>query len=195
MKKEDKISKAVSILQKGGVIVYPTETVYGLGADIQNTKAVDRIYEIKGREQTKSVSIACLKEDIKKYAEVNELARFLIDEFLPGPLTLVLKKKKTVPSWITKSNYVGIRIPDNEFAQKLLEKFGGAIVSTSANISGKKDPVSAEEVPKAIKKKVDLVISKGQTKYKGPSTVIQVDGKLKILRHGVLDVWTKGRVC
>ena len=93
----NKIDKAVSMLKKGGVIVYPTETVYGLGADIENEKAVNKIYEIKGREKIKSLSIACLKEDIGKYAEVSDLAKFFIDNFLPGPVTLVLKKKKSVP--------------------------------------------------------------------------------------------------
>ncbi len=189
------ISNAVEVLKKGGVIIYPTETVYGLGADIKNMKAVERIYEIKGREQTKAVSIACLKEDIEKYAEVSDLARFLIDNFLPGPVTLILKKKSSVKEWITKSDYVGIRVPDNKTVQEILKKFGSAIVTTSANISGKKDYVNAKEIPRGIKKKVDLVIDEGTTKYKGPSTVVQVNGNIKVLRHGVLDVWTKERVC
>ena len=195
MKKEDKISKAVSILKKGGVIIYPTETVYGLGADIQNKEAVDRIYGIKGRETTKSVSIACLKGDIGKYAEISDMAKFLIDNFLPGPVTLVLKKKETVPEWITASDYVGIRVPENKTVQEILKKFRGAIVTTSANVSGKKDATSGKGVSKEVKEKVDLIIDEGETKYKGPSTVVQVNGKIKILRHGVLDIWTKGRVC
>lgn len=192
---KSKISKAVSILKKGGVIVYPTETVYGLGADIRNKKAVSKIYEIKGRAQTKALSIACLKEDIGKYVEISGLAKFLIDNFLPGPVTLVLKKKKSVKSWITKSDYVGIRVPDNKTTQEILEKFGGAITSTSANVSGKKDPISAKGIDKRIKEKVDFVIAEGKTKYKGQSTVLQINGKIKVLRHGVLDVWAKGRVC
>ncbi len=194
-KKVDIVAKAVQILKKGGVTVYPTETVYGLGADIKSKKAVNWIYRIKGREQTKALSIACLKEDIEKYAYVNTLARILIDNFLPGPITLVLKKKKTVPSWVTKNKYVGIRVPDNEFVQKLLKKFGHAITSTSANISRKRSPVSAEQVPLSIRKKVDLVIDKGATKYKGPSTVIQINGKVKVLRHGVIEVREHGGVC
>ena len=189
------IDKAVQILRKGGVIVYPTETVYGLGADIKNKKAIEIIYAIKGREKTKALSIACLKEDIEKYAEVNDLARILIDNFLPGPITLVLKKKRTVSNWITKSKYVGIRVPDNETAQKIIRKFGRAIVSTSANISGRKDPTSTKAVAKSIKKKVDLVIDEGETKYKQSSTVVQVNGKVKVLRHGVIEIWEHGRVC
>ncbi len=194
-KAESQINKAIQILKKSGVIIYPTETVYGLGADINSREAVERIYEIKGREKTKALSIACLKEDIEKYAEVTDLAKFLIANFLPGPLTLVLKKKETVPRWITNSEYVGIRVPDNELVQKLLKKFGSAITSTSANISGKKDCVSAKEIPAKIKEKVDLIIDEGETKYKGPSTVVQVNGKIKILRHGVIEVWNHGRVC
>ncbi len=189
------ISKAVQILKKGGVIIYPTETVYGLGADINSREAVERIYEIKGREKTKALSIACLKEDIEKYAEVTDLVKFLIDNFLPGPITLVLKKRAAVPNWITSSDYVGIRAPDNKTVLEIVKKFGRAIVTTSANITGQKDCISAKEIPAEIKKKVDLVIDEGETKYKGPSTVVQVNGKIKILRHGVLDIWTKGRVC
>ena len=195
MKKEDKISKAVSILKKGGVIIYPTETVYGLGADIQNKEAVDRIYGIKGRETTKSVSIACLKGDIGKYAEISDMAKFLIGNFLPGPVTLVLKKKETVPEWITSSEYVGIRVPENKTVQEILKKFRGAIVTTSANVSGKKDATSGKGVSKKVKEKVDLIIDEGETKYRGPSTVAQINGKVKILRQGVLDIWAKGRIC
>ena len=189
------INKAVETLKNGGVIIYPTETVYGLGADINNKEAVERIFEIKGREKTKSVSIACLKKDIEKYAEVNDLARFLIENFLPGPLTLVLRKKETVPEWITNSEYIGIRVPDNEFVQKLLKKFGHAITSTSANISGKKDPISAKELAPRITRHAQLIVNEGETKYKGPSTVVQINGKIRVLRKGVLDIWEQGRVC
>lgn len=189
MKKQKSfINRAVLILKKGGIIIYPTETVYGLGADITNKKAVAKIFAIKGREKTKAVSIACAKDSIEKYAYVNELAKFLIENFLPGPLALVLKKKKTIPAWITKSAYVGIRVPENKTAQEIIKKLGRPIVSTSANISGKKDPVSVKQIAPRITHHAKLIIDEGETKYKGPSTVVQINGKIKILRHGVIKI-------
>ncbi len=194
-KQRNLAGKAVSVLKKGGIVIYPTETLYGLGASIKNRKAVEKIYRIKGREKTKALSIACLKEDIEKYACVDGLAKFLIANFLPGPVTLVLKKKKTVPKWITKSSYVGIRVPENKTAQEIIKKLGCPITSTSANISGKKEPASAKKINKKIKDEADLVIDEGETKYKGPSTVLQINGGIKILRHGALDIWTKECIC
>ena len=196
-KKTDFVARAVNVLRKGGVIIYPTETVYGLGAGIRNSAAVRKIYSLKGRETTKALLIAVADTTgIEKYAEVNETAKQLADEYLPGPLALVLPKKKTVPEHITRNAFVGIRVPENETARKIIEKFGDAIVSTSANISGGKDPTKVSEIPKKIRSNVDLVIDEGQTKYKGASTIVQVLGnEVKVLRQGVKDIWSRGRVC
>lgn len=188
-KLENNVEIAIKILNEGGVIIYPTETLYGLGSDIFNEWAVQKIFEIKGRSQTKAISIAVLKKDIKKYAEVNEIAHRLIEQYLPGPLTLVLRKKEVVPSWITKTNFVGIRVPENEVAQEILRKFG-PITSTSANLSGEQAPTSTHEISEEIKNKVDFVMDFGETKYKGPSTVVKVNDRIEVLRKGVLDLFS-----
>ncbi len=183
------IEKAVEILKSGGIIVYPTETIYGLGADIFNEQAVHKVFEIKGREHTRAVSLAVLNEQIEDYAEVNEIAQKLIEKYLPGPLTLVLRKKENVPSWITQTEFVGIRVPKNETAQKILKKFG-PITSTSANLSGRQNPIKVAEISDEIKSKVDLILDSGETKYSGPSTVVKVTDKIEILRDGVLKLYS-----
>ena len=187
---ESEIEKAIKVLKNGGLIVYPTETVYGIGADIFNQEAVNRIYELKGRETTKSLSIAIEKTEIGTYAEVNESVQELIENYLPGPLTLILKKKEKVPDWISPNPYVGIRVPENKTVQRIIQEFG-PITSTSANLSGQKEPTNCEDISKQIKNGVDYVLDEGETKYKGPSTVVKVNDKVEILRKGVLDLWTQ----
>lgn len=180
--------KALEVLRAGGVIVYPTDTVYGLGADIFNQRAVEKIYSTKGREETKALSIAVKLEDISLYGEVNETAQELIDKYLPGPLTLILKKKLRVPEWLSKNEFMGIRVPSNEFCSEITEKFG-PITCTSANISGGKEAFRVSDISKEVLNKVDLVVDEGETKYKGVSTIVQVVGeKTKVLRNGVLEI-------
>ncbi|MFH1425052.1 MAG: L-threonylcarbamoyladenylate synthase [archaeon] len=179
------IEKAVEVLKSGGVIVYPTETLYGLGADVFNEAAVKKIYELKGRDFNKPLSIAVLKEEVGKYAEVNEKAQELIDKYLPGPLTLVLKKKEIVPAWVTDTEYVGIRVPDEESVLEIIRQVG-PIASTSANLSGGEEPVKVEQIPQSILDGVDLVIDGGTTKENGPSTVVKVENGVEVLRRGVL---------
>lgn len=188
-----KIEKALEVLRAGGVIVYPTDTVYGLGADIFSHETVDKIYSIKGREETKALSIAVKLEDISLYGEVNETAQELIDKYLPGALTLLLPKSLRVPEWLSKNEFIGIRVPSNEFCKEITEKFG-AITSTSANISGEKEAFRVSDISKEVLDKVDLVIDEGETKYKGVSTIVQVAGEeVKVLRKGVLEIKEKFR--
>jgi len=185
-----KNNSAIKILKNSGIIIYPTETVYGLGADIFNERAVNKLIEIKGRENTKEISIAMLEYQIEEYAEVNELASELIEKYLPGPLTLVLKKKEKVPGWITSTEFVGIRVPETLQIKNILREFG-PITSTSANLSGQPAPTTIEEIPGEIKNKVDLILDDGKTKYSGQSTVVKVTDKVEVLRKGVLDIWTQ----
>jgi len=179
------IDDAVEVLKKGGVIIYPTETVYGLGAGIFNKKAVERIKELKGREFDKPLSIAMRLEDVNEYAYAPDITLYDIFAHLPGPITIVVRKKK-VPEWITRNEYVGIRVPEDPVAFGIISEFG-PIVSTSANKAGESAPCSVDEIPDSIKEGVDLVIDTGETKYKGPSTVVKVNDKVEILREGVLN--------
>ena len=182
---DSRVSEAIKALRKGGIIVYPTETLYGLGADINNEAAVKRIYELKGRQADAPVSIAVAKEEVMVYAEVSDAAERIIRDYLPGPVALLLKKKG-VHEWITKNEYVGIRVPDNPIALGIVEEFG-PIVSTSANKSGEPAAHSVEDISREVLDNADYVIDAGPTKYKGPSTILRVDHAVEVVRQGVFD--------
>lgn len=180
------IKETAEILKKGGVVIYPTETVYGLGADIFDEDAVKRVSDIKGWKERRPISIAVKEEDIEKFANVDDNSLELID-LLPGPMTLVLEKKSIVPDWITPTDYIGIRVPESETAMDLVKK-SGPITSTSANISGQPAPFCVENIDKKIRKKADYILDDGETKYKSPSTVVKIDEDIEILRDGVLEI-------
>jgi len=170
------------VLRKGGVIVYPTETVYGLGADIFNKEAVEKVYKLKGRGFDKPLSIAMRREDIDEFAFVSDTQLAELELSLPGPVTIVAKKKK-VPDWITNTDFVGIRVPDHPDAYELVSRFG-PITSTSANKAGGKAPIRVEDIPNRILDKVDCIVDAGETHYKQGSTVIKVTDSIEILREG-----------
>ena len=178
----DNIEEAIEVLSNGGVIVYPTETLYGLGADIFNEEAVKKVYALKGRDFDKPLSVAMRREDMDEFAFVNtkQLVDFQLN--LPGPVTIVARKKK-IPEWITNTDFVGIRVPDQVDAYELVSKFG-PITSTSANKAGGKEPYKVKDIPKSILEQVDCVIDAGETKYKQGSTVIKVTDSIEILREG-----------
>lgn len=177
----NQIKKAVSILRKGGVIAYPTETCYGLGADATNPKAIRKVYKLKGRAFNKPISI--IVSDIKmwkKYAYVNKKAEYLIKKYMPGALTLVLRKKKTLPDILSRKT-IGARIPDNKTALKLVKELGKPITATSANISGGKNTYTIKSVLKQIK--LDYYINAGKLPRRKPSTIYDVE-KNKVIRKG-----------
>lgn len=191
------IDDAVTVLEGGGVILYPTDTLYGLGADIRNESAVLRVFNIKNREYDKPISIACAKKDVEKYAEVDFETRKIIDKYLPGPMTLILKKKESVPDWITNNEFVGIRVIDEPFVKGVTEKLG-AITTTSANRTGEPAPNCMYNelsdgllvpVSEWIKEQVDLVVDSGETKIKEQSTIIKIDeGKVTLVRKGAVKI-------
>lgn len=177
----DQIEKAAKVLKQGGVIAYPTETVYGLGADIFNLWAVDKIFKLKGREFDQPISVAVDSfKMIEDLCVLSSKQKKIVSDLLPGPLTVVLPKKGKIPSRITaQKDSVGIRFPKHPLAQKIIEKVGFPITSTSANLSGEEPAVNYNQVDL----KVDFVV-KGECKYKKPSTVVDlIQGS--ILRKGV----------
>ncbi|OGS39971.1 MAG: threonylcarbamoyl-AMP synthase [Euryarchaeota archaeon RBG_13_31_8] len=187
MKKQD-LSKAIAALSHGLVIVYPTDTLYGLGADIFNDDAVEKVFKIKKRKKTNplSVAVANLKQ-IEKIAYVDDKSRCLIKTFLPGKLTIVLRKKKIVSDLITAGlNKVAIRIPDNKIALDLLSKFG-PITATSANIHDKKPPVNIDDISMQFSVS-DIAVYIDDGKLDGrPSTIIDMSKKpFKIIRKGAI---------
>lgn len=175
------VSKVCSVVWEGGLIVYPTETVYGIGADIFNEEAVMRIYSLKGREPGKPLSIALADvSGISEYAQVESAAqREFIENNLPGPCTVVLKKRDSVPDWISKGT-VGIRVPAPSGIRAIIRECG-PITATSANPSGLPAPASVQGIDPGIKGSVDLVLDGGETRYKRPSRVFDLT-KMEVLR-------------
>jgi len=183
----EKIDEAVEVLKAGGIIVYPTDTIYGLGCDIFNKKAVARIYQLKKREKKKPMSIICSDfKEIAQYALLPDFAFQIMKKALPGPYTFILKaKNKTPKTVISKNKTVGIRLPANKICLALAEKLGNPIITTSLNISNQKVLTNPQQLPKEMLNKIDLLIEAGSLGTE-PSSVIDLSGSYPaILRKGV----------
>jgi L-threonylcarbamoyladenylate synthase len=182
------ISAAIKALKEGKVIIYPTDTLYGLGADIFSETAIRKVFEIKKRPAKMPISVAVSDfEEIKKIANVNIKAEILINSFLPGKLTLILKKKSLVSDQITGGlDRVAIRIPDNKIALEILQKFG-PITATSANIHGKKTPdIISDIIMQFNKEDIGFCLDDGRLAGQ-PSTIVDVsEGKINIIRKGAI---------
>lgn len=184
------INKAVRVLKEGGVIIYPTDTVYGIGCDIFNKNALERIFSIKNDGITKLFSFVCSDlKDIAKYAKVSDYAYRMMKHHLPGPYTFILPAAKEVPKKLwTKRKTVGIRIPNHEICLKLVAELGNPIISTSTtNRKGSLilDPV---EIKSIFQSQVDLMLSQGGLPGK-LSSVIDLSGDTpEIVREGAGDI-------
>ncbi|MBE6048915.1 MAG: threonylcarbamoyl-AMP synthase [Clostridium sp.] len=168
------IEDAAKAIKKGGIVAFPTETVYGLGADALNEEAVGKIFEAKGRPQDNPLIIHVASKDVSKYVEdISETAQKLMNRFWPGPLTLILNKKNIVPN-VTSANLdtIGIRMPDNEVALKLIELSGTTIAAPSANISGRPSPTDIERCVEDLDGKVDYIIGGQKSKVGVESTIV-----------------------
>jgi tRNA threonylcarbamoyl adenosine modification protein (Sua5/YciO/YrdC/YwlC family) len=180
------IGMAVDVLKKGGVICYPTDTMYGIGCDIFNQKAVKRVHEIKQRPKHKPFSFMCASlADISQYAHVSSPAYRLLRRHLPGPYTMVLPGSKLVPNiMLTKQKTVGIRVPQSPICLALIELLGNPVLNTSALREGNEAPVDAYAVEELFGGLIDLIIDGGEV-VPEPSTVISlVDELPEILRAG-----------
>lgn len=170
----EKIRIVLDILMEGGTAVYPTDTVYGVAANIFQEKAVLDVYKMKERSLDKPMSI-CLSqiEDIKRVAHLDQQVEKLIHKILPGPYTLILNRKENVPSQITAgTNKIGVRIPDNNICREISREF--PITTTSANISGHPAPISAKEAQKELDDHPDIIIDSGPCKGGISSTVVDL---------------------
>lgn len=184
----DKIRDAALVLAKGGLVAFPTETVYGLGANLEDERAVQRLYKVKNRPKDKPFSIHIgAKEDIQRYAfDIAPYAWRLINRFWPGPLTLILKSKHNDK---TQSNLskVGLRMPNNKIALNLLIEVGTPVVVPSANISSHPPAMNAQDVLRDFDGTIDLVIDGGKVELGIESTVADVTTlPIQILREGVI---------
>lgn len=186
------IGRGVAILRAGGLVAFPTETVYGLGADASNPAAVRRIFEAKGRPADHPVIVHLADaEQLRLWAsEVPETARSLAAAFWPGPLTLILKRSSTVNDLITGGqDTVGLRVPSHPLAQSLLRVFGGGIAAPSANRFGRISPTTAEHVRAELGDRVDLVLDGGASDVGIESTIVDVSGDVPaLLRPGMIAI-------
>ena len=176
------IKRAVGVLAKGGLVAFPTETVYGLGASTKNRKAMKRLFEVKKRPQDKPFSLLVPSVyNIDNFAiDVSPFAYRLGDKFWPGPLTLVLKAKN--------SGTVGLRVPKAPVALEIINSFDFPIACPSANLSGKKSPITAEDVLEDLNGKIELVLDGGKVELGTSSTVVDAtDLPVKILRKGFIE--------
>ena len=184
----DDIVKAIEVLRSGGVILYPTDTIWGLGCDATNPAAVKRIYEIKQREDAKSMLILMENPNLLNsyITEVPEIAWDLI-EVAESPLTIIYPGAKNLAhNLLANDGSVGIRITNEAFTQQLIQRFRKPVVSTSANISGQKSPLNFVEISDEIKKSVDYTVNYRQDDLSrsNPSGIIKlgVGGQIEIIR-------------
>jgi len=184
----DILAHAGEILRAGGLVAYPTETVYGLAASAFNSESITRVFEAKGRPQGQPlpVQIAGVAEVEMLARDVPQAARTLIADFFPGPLTLVLWRQPSVSLLITGGeDTVGLRMPDHVVALGVLRAFGGPLVCPSANLTGRRASMSASDVLEDLDGEIDLVLDGGPTTGRTPSTVLDVTTQpARLIREG-----------
>ena len=182
------IKNAVEVLRKGGVILYPTDTIWGIGCDASNEEAVRRVYEIKQREDAKA--LICLVDSPDRmqryFRNVPDVAWDLI-EYAERPLTLILDEAVNVaPNLLAEDGSLGMRVTKEEFSRQLCYRFQKAIVSTSANLSGEPSPKSFYDIPEEIKSKVDYIVqfARGRKSDGRPSSIVKLatDGTVAVIR-------------
>jgi L-threonylcarbamoyladenylate synthase len=182
------LKKAGSIVREGGTVIFPTETVYGLGANALDANAVKKIFEAKGRPSDNPLIVHVADYDgiLPLVSEVNDRAKALIKHFMPGPITIIMKRSEAIPDEVTAGlDTVGIRMPSHKIASRFIKLTGIPIAAPSANISGKPSPTRAEHVIHDMDGKVDAIIADGPSGVGVESTVVDVTGEIPmILRPG-----------
>jgi L-threonylcarbamoyladenylate synthase len=187
------VREVTECLKNDGLVIYPTETVYGIGASAVSAKAIDKLLQYKGRREGKPLSIAVTNQQMaEKYVEINEQALKFYKNFLPGPFTVVSKSKNIVdPRVNSEFGTLGIRIPDYPLIVEIVKNFGSAITSTSANASGKKRPYKIQDVFDNLSEKqkslIDLVIDAGELPKNEPSVVVDTTLSTPIALRGSLN--------
>lgn len=179
------IEKVVSSLNNDEVVSFPTETVYGIGVRYGSHKALDRLMEAKNRDYSKAITLMLNnKKDIETYAYINDQHRKIINKFMPGKITLILKRRESVDPYMTNGlDTIGIRIPDSDYVLDLIDRAGPLLV-TSANISGSSNTTCTSDVLDQLDGRISLVVD-GHTDSEVASTIIDMSkGALKILRLG-----------
>ena len=182
---ENQMNEICDVIQKGGIVAFPTETVYGLGIRFNDQEALEHLMEAKNRDYSKAITLMVAHpQDILQYAYVSDKAQKIIKQFMPGMITLIFKKKESVDDMMTNGKTtIGIRIPDSEFVLSLLKKVGPMLV-TSANLSHHQNTTSTKEVLQQLDGRIDMIVD-GKTSDNIASTVVDVSqDEIKILRAG-----------
>ena len=184
------IRQAGEIIKAGGLVAFPTETVYGLGGDALNSEASEKIYTAKGRPSDNPLIVhICCMEDLERVADgVSDAAYKLADMFWPGPLTMIFKKKRAVPMETTGGlDTVAVRMPDNNIAREFIRAAGGFVAAPSANLSGRPSPTKAVHVIEDMKGRIDMIIDGGSSVIGLESTIVDMtEGVPMILRPGYI---------
>lgn len=184
------IRKATDVLRDGGIIIYPTDTVYGLGCDLSNKRGIEKIYEIKRRNKKRPLSFVCSDlKHISQYALVTDYAYKTLKRFLPGPYTFILEASRLVPRIILpKRPTTGIRVPANEICLSLIRELGQPIISTSVQTLDGEDLGDPVIINEHFGRVVDLIIDGGIIVPEPSSVVSLVDDRIEVLRIGKGDV-------
>ena len=183
------IEKTAQIIEKGGIVIFPTDTVYGIGCNPYNENSVKKIYEIKSRTELKSLPVLAYSLDVvKEITIIDEFTEKIIEKYWPGPLTLILElTDQKLKKSLNLGNKIAVRIPDSKCTLKLLEKCR-LLVGTSANISGNSSYTNPNDCIKNIKN-YDIFLNGGTITSKGESTIIEIENEeIKIIREGELKI-------
>jgi len=186
---KEKIQQAVEVIKNGGLVIFPTDTVYGIGANAFLSEAVKKIYQVKGRTFKKPL-ILLLENQGQVYplvSEISEEAKKIIKKYWPGPLSLIFKASPLGTILTGGLKTIALRIPDNKIALSMIKTAGVPLATTSANLAGKKSPIRARETVKDFKNKVDLIVDAGVTKYQVESTILDLSVyPYQIIREGYI---------
>ncbi len=183
-------ARAVEVLRNGGIVIFPTDTLYGLGADALNSQAVERVYTLKQRDRSKPLLLLLADpDDARRYArEIPPIGKEIIRAFWPGPLTLIFQAAECLPEIVTGgTGTIGLRCPDAPFARELVRALERPITATSANLAGGPDPRTVQEVPPSLCAAANLVIDAGPCPLAQASTVVDLTRTPPaLLREGAL---------
>lgn len=184
----ESITEAAKLVLEGGLVAYPTDTVYGLGCNPFNAEAIDRLVKAKERVKGSLPILVSSLQDAERLGDISGLAMKLANAFWPGPLTLVVPPRMNFPSRVTgDAVLVGLRIPNHEIAKRLIKQCSGALIGTSANISGRPSLRTAEEVVIELGDRVDLIVDGGPAPLGRESTVVKVLGdESTVIREGAI---------
>ena len=181
------VEKAVSVLKKGGVVIAPSDTCYGLMCDIRSRKAVEKIYKVKQRDKSLPLSINVNSDLLNRYVNISEDQKKIVKKYLPGRYTLILPSSNLVPNYINNfTETVGIRIMECVYIEQVVKKLNSAVITTSANVSGKSVKYKFSEVLSELENsRIDLAIDGGKLEGQSPSKIIKVSdsGLEEILRE------------